>query len=573
MLYGHLAVSLVAGCVAILRKPGEEPTDEPGTGEGRRWEFVAAGIVGMTAAAAWGEGLWTRMSDLFYHVAGVQALLVANRPIVTDPMFGIKASVDPTSGTMHTFMALAAKLGGVGAFRAFAWLEGIIVAAYFLAFFAFARRMLGSAAQACLALVLVAGIVWSLDLRVMVYPKWFDPAIYWICLLFLLVFIKTGEARALIFAAFFAATVVLVHLGTSELLVLTVVAASAWGVILFRTLEDRRTEGLRWLLGTGACLAAMAPILYKRSVSVLGGARTSVFNPVPGDPMSKLPVTRLPGGLAVVRGGEWFQGGDWMLVFLVLGVLLAAAHVARRGGRPEIVLLMGMASIMPAAMLNLVATKYLVARYWFHLRRMASLLRFVPTLMLPYVYVVLREELNELKTDSRRRLTAAMVGAAALVNVAGLIGFGSAFARELPDRFEAGNVRSLAYSRQGNVVAGTAGLRRYLSRHVASGDVVAAPHDVSYYLVALLPVRVIAVPRSHMPLAAEVRGGKARRADQKAIFDPGVPADATSRLLTKHGTRYLVAPVGTPAMAKFLGMRGLASVYVDNGFVLFRVSE
>lgn len=568
VLYGHLAISVVAGIVAAVRAPSTEPAAKDGV----RWDYFAVGVVALAAAIAWIEGLWLRMSDLFYHLAAVQSLLVTNKPLVTDPMFGLKGlAVDPTSGTFHTFLALAARLGGARVLQTFSWLEGVVVAWFLLTFYVFARRLLGSGGKALAALVLFAAVVWSADFRVVIYPKWLDPAVYWAGLFFLLGLMERFDWRALAFLVAFGVTIVLVHLGTAELWVITVAAMVFWSVVLVRRIEDGRGVALRCLIGSGLSVAVMAPILYRRSASVLIGARTSVFNPPAGLPMSTLPTTTIARGLVLIRGGRWYQGGDLMLAFVVLATsVVLAGIVSRRGKATDIALVAG-ASIMPVAMLNLVAGRLLVAKYWFHLRRMAALLKFVPALLAPAVFGLARDESSRRKSTDRdltlmlvAGVTALAVGAAAISYVGTVAAF---------ERFASpGSVNYFGRSRY-NVARTTAGIVGYLQDHAKPTQTVAAPQDLSYYMAALVPVRVIAVNRSHMPLAVEVRSGERRRSDQAQIFNPRVTLAKTARLLEKYQASYIVLARGGAAAGKFERLAGVRRVYVDTRYVIFAIDR
>lgn len=566
VLYSNLAISIIAGVVACVWRQSD--TIDPLPVADRRWEIAAGAIVASAAVLAWVEGLWLRMSDLFYHVAAVASLLTTNQALVTDPFFGLKSlPVDPTSGTFHTFLALTAKLGGISAFQAFEWLSPAVVFFDLLAFYALARRLLDSTAKAVFALALFAGIVWQLDFRVVIYSKWLDPAVYWMGLIFLLAFMKKFDWRALLLASVFAITTALVHLATAELWVFTMISLVFFSLLFMRWTEDGKGVAARCAIGAGVSTLALLPVVYQRSVSVLLGAKTSVFNPPAGSPMSSLPYFSLGKYLTVIRGGtvyQWYQGGDPMIVFVVLGLALIVVQVVRRGAKPETTMLAAQTAIMPALMLNLVGTKLILTKYWFHLRRMAYVLRSVPAVLLPWVAGQTRQE-----TRGRGPRGVVVLGTAAIV--AGAIAFAGIEAIGVFQRFV--NPMSLDnFARQRyNVVVQMDGLTRYLQAHAKPTDVVAAHEKTSYYLAGLMPMRIMAVRRPHMPLAVELRSGSTRRHDQAQILNPAVTAAKTRRLLDEYEVSYVVVAFNSPALVKFDGMPGLRRAYEDKRFVLYAV--
>ncbi|RJQ52740.1 MAG: hypothetical protein C4521_09540 [Actinobacteria bacterium] len=505
------------------------------------------------------------MSDLFYHVAGVQSLLSNNQALVTDPMFGLRGlPVDPTSGTFHTFLAFAARLAGLDGFHAFEWLEPVVVAVYFIAFFAFARRLLPGAGQAFVALLLFAAVIWSLDFRVVIYPKWLDPAVYWMGLVLFLAYLEKRYLPALALATIFAATTALVHLATAELWGFTMIAAVGWALLLHRRLPDGRGLLARTGIGALVSLVPLILIVWRRSSSVLLSASTSVFNPPANSPMSDLPFVSIGKGFGIIRGGtfhQWYQGGDAMLLFVVaaLGVLLYKSLSREADART---LLVGAAaSIMPVLMLNLVWTNLIVTKYWFHLRRMAYVLRFVPALLLPYVAGVAVQELRGRRLLGVLLVFALLSGSIAFAGVE-VIGAFNRFVNPLSlDNF--GRQRH-------NAVRKMSGVTEYLKRRAAPGVTVAAQEKTSYYLAALVPARVIAVRRPHMPLAVEVREGPRRRHDQSQIFNERVTPGKTRRLLRLYRARYVLASRKDRALDKFERM-GLRVVFSDESFFVLSV--
>lgn len=572
VLYSHVALSVACAVVLLARKANPGSIEDLTEAE-RRWEVAAAMLVAGAAGLAWVEGLWLRMSDLFYHIAGVASLLTNNLPLVVDPFFGGRnLPVDPTSGTFHTFLAAIARLAGTSAFEAFEWLEPVVVAVYLLSFYALARRVLDSAPRAFAALALFAGVVWTLDFRVVIYPKWLAPAIVWAGLVFFLMLLERFEWRTLLLTCLFAVTTALVHLSTAELWMFLIGAMLVWSLVLMRFVENGRRVALRCLAGGGLSIGALGPVIYRRSISVLVGAQTSVFNPPPNSPMSNLPFISFGGDLGIISGGLWHQGGDLMLAFTTAGLALLVVETIRRRGKAGLLVLTAGATIMPMLLYNVVATRLLVTEYWFHLRRLSYVLRFVPALMLPHVFAVARWELRDRAAHPSNRQKATVVLAIGAI-VLGVAAFAWVETAGIFNRFI--NPASLDNFERGrhNVVVQMDGLARYLKTHVKPAEVVAADEKASYYLAALVPVRVIAVRRSHMPLAVEVRSGPTRREAQEAIFDPGVTAGDTRNLLDALKVSWIVAPAGSSAIRKFEEMRGLRRVYADRRYVAYSVDR
>ena len=564
--WGHLVLSVAGGTVAFLRRNSEPIA--PLAREERRWEVGAATIVASTVVLAWVESLWYRMSDLFYHIAAVASLLTNNQPLVTDPFFGLRSlPVDPTAGTFHTFLALAARIGGISAFQAFEWLSPVVVAFDFLAFYCIARRMLGSAAKAVFALALFVAVVWQLDFRVVIYSKWLDPAVYWMGLFFLLMLMERFDWRALVFTSIFAVTTALVHLATAELWVFTMLAVVFFSLVFMRWTADGKGVTWRCALGAGVSTIALVPVVYQRSISVLLGAKTSVFNPPANSPMSDLPFLSLGRSLGIIRGGtlyQWYQGGDPMILFVVLGLALIVVQVVKRGGKPETIMLAAQTAIMPVLMLNLVGTKIIVTKYWFHLRRMAYVLRSVPAVLLPWAAGQTRDEW--------RRGPRAVVVLGVCAITAGTIAFAGIEVIGVFNRFI--NPLSLDnFARQRhNVVRQMEGASAFLQASAKPSGVVAAPEKTSYYLAGLVPARVIGIRRPHMPLAVEVRSGPGRRYDQTQIFHPDVTPNKTARLLEKYHVTYVVTAANSAALAKFDRMTRLRLVYQDRRFVVYEAA-
>jgi len=124
-----------------------------------------------------------------------------------------------------------------------------------------------------------------------------------------------------------------------------------------------------------------------------------------------------------------------------------------------------------------------------------------------------------------------------------------------------------------NVVVQMDGLTRDLQARAKPTDVIAAHEKTSYYLAGLVPVRIIAVRRPHMPLAVEVRSGPKRRHDQAQILNAGVTAAKTLRLIEEYDVAYVVVATTNPALEKFDRMGEMARAYQDNRFVVYAMSR
>jgi hypothetical protein len=124
-----------------------------------------------------------------------------------------------------------------------------------------------------------------------------------------------------------------------------------------------------------------------------------------------------------------------------------------------------------------------------------------------------------------------------------------------------------------NVVRQMDGLTRYLQPNTKASDVVAAHEKTSYYLAGLVPVRIIAVRRSHMPLAVEVRSGPKRRYDQAQILNAKVTGAKTLRLLDEYDVTHVVVAAASPALDKFEALPGVRRVWADKLFVVYEVTH
>ena len=136
-------------------------------GESGLWLGLAVAVVTMLERPWYGRSV-----DAFYHLAAVRSLLHSGTAVPTDPVYGIStATPDPTSGALHTLMAMWSLLTRIDPEVLWVGVTALGASMTVLAFWSLAKRVSGSARPATWASVGFWLFVMFADGRAWAYPN------------------------------------------------------------------------------------------------------------------------------------------------------------------------------------------------------------------------------------------------------------------------------------------------------------------------------------------------------------------------------------------------------------------
>lgn len=568
----------------------------------RRWIAAPKRGDGLRAAAGWGgfaavvaaiEGIWlTGSTDIFYHLAATRSLLVSDRPLVTDLIVARPpaAGLDPTSGIWATVLAVLTRFCGLDPVNVVQWLSPLLAAIIAVSLFALVHRVVAGRARFWTMLLMLV-VAYHLDFRWAPYPNRISLAFVAATLLALIAAEQPGKGwlPAAAGTVFAAAGVAAVHMGSFELLAVVLVIAAV--LALLRGGEAR-------FHALAVCIAALVAggliVLPRIGPAVPTAAGFAVGNvDAQRDVRSRIPTVSL-GPFSAVVPGAWLAGSILTLPGAVaVGLLLVTrglggkdrtspGEVTRaRSGEPRArigpaalpagdILAASIALVLPAYVWNLVAVDLVVGRFWYHVVRIAALWPIFLSLAAGVAYTRLAERR---RTSWPWQLAIATL-VAGIILTGGRLGSLWSGPRDLSSLWH-----SRAYDlnwtwRQGRYEA----MRSLMGTDGSA--VVAAPLGLSYHVVGLLPVRVIAVQSGHMPYFVEARDGQARRDDIDLLFTPSTSKAETADILRRYGARWVMTwtdgegrllPVGARRLDGWRDI--LEPVYREGHMAVFKVVQ
>lgn len=509
---------------------------------------------GLRAALGWGgfavvfaaiEGIWlTGSTDIFYHLAATRSLLVSNRPLVTDLIVAQPpaAGFDPTSGVWATVLAVLTRFSGLDPVNVVQWLSPLLAAIIAVSLLALVHRVVGGRARFW-TMVLMLVVAYHLDFRWAPYPNRISLAFVAAALLALIAASEPGKgwlpaAGGTVFAA---AGVAAVHMGSFELLAAILVIAA-----LLALMRGGRARFHVLAVCIAALVAGGLIVLSRIGPAVPTAAGFALGNvDAQRDIRSRIPTIGF-GPLSLVVPGAWLAGSILTLPGAVAVAILLVTRGLRGEGGPSPgdpagegarttmpagdIVAASIALLLPAYVWNLVAVDLVVGRFWYHVVRIAAIWPIFLGIPVGVAYTRLAERGRK----SWPWQLAISVLAAGIVLTGGRLGSLWSGPRDLS---------SLWHSRAYDLNWTWRGGRYEAMRRLMGTDgsaVVAAPLGLSYHVVGLLPVRVIAVQSGHMPYFVEARDGQPRREAIDRLFAPSTSKGGTAAILRRYGVGWVM---------------------------------
>ena len=524
VLYAVGAVALTAGAWLLARGTQGLDGDVPG---------LLLGAVAVLAALI--ERPWFKVSaDTFYHLAAARSLIIRNALVVTDPFHGTSIAVaDPSSGVLHTMMAICARCTGLDMAMLFSGWTALGALVLALSFYALVKRL----ARVEWAAALGAGAYLLanqfLDFRAAGYPNRISLALVFFGALALTEVFDRPSWLAAALAAAAGVAVSAMHVGNAELYFIIAAALAFWALV--DAIVSRWRDGA-WafdgFLAIGCTLLATVLLALPFILPKFGVVNSSSMV----DPVGTLSRTDLfqLGPFIVTKVGRFFDGGTVTFVMVTALALFMAGWSFVRRDRVALSAF-AICSLPLVLLVDPLATTLLVHYSPYNLARIAALLGF--TLDIAIAWALARPK------GSGGRSQAMFLAVVALVATVGI---------SLPylqttwtDRVGAvrkGMNVSVWRSRSSDVrnLWGYETLDRIRAEFGDSVPMVAADPETGYYLAGLTNVRVVAAPRSHSPLAIEQKSGPARRQAIAQLLYPTATLTQRRALLDRYGAAYVV---------------------------------
>lgn len=492
--------------------------------------------------AGWERPWFGATVDTFYHLAAARSLLVTGRPLVTDPFHGTATRVlDPTSGVLHTFLALLSRTLSVDPATLYFGLTVLGAALVTLAFWTLAKTLARSDLAATVATAVWVFGAWYADFRMFAQPNRISLSLAFFAAALLVRLMrepKPALTAAFVLAAFGAATT---HLAAAQLVLLLGLALLAFaGVYAF--LEPRRERGVvrRVAVALGLSALAAAPVVGARVLALKGSS-------VIGEESYRYigdQILHLPLGIRLVTPGGFGFGGPW-LFWLTLAVAAFALAELRR--RPDVVTLAVLAVlVLPAGLLfDPVVTTVALRASSYMTYRMADLLRAVPYLGVAWALAAFR--------PPRVPARAVLGGVAALTALAVALPYLAFTFFPGRGRVRFGHAYPVAVSQEWDYRAywGTRNLAKLGRRFAGRYPLVAGQREVTFYLMGLQDIAVLGALPTHSPAYIDVRSGERRRRDNDRLIAPETPLAERRAIVERWGVDY-VALGDTPEQREAL---------------------
>lgn len=498
-------------------------------------DVPALWLGGLAVMCALIQRPWFKTSaDTFYHLAAARSLIERNALVVTDPFHGTAVSVaDPSSGVLHTMMAMVSRLtGGDMAWLFPGWtILGAIVLV--MSFYALVRRLAGVrwAATAGAAGYLVANQF--LDFRAAGYPNRISMALVFFGILMLADVLETPKWTGAVAVVVAAVAVSAVHVGDAEFFFIAAAAIAFWAVA--DAIIDRVRTGVWSPRNAGAVVGtlllagvASAPFVLAKFGVVSSSSMVDTASAV-----SRLDLFQL-GPFVVTRPDRFYDGGI-VTFFLVsaLAVLAGGWAVLRR--EKMALVTFALCSLPLLLLLDPPVTTLAVRLSFYNLGRIAALLGF--TLFIGIAWALGRPD------DDGGRKQALALGAVSLFAAAWI----SVAYLQTTWTTTVGAVRARmnvsVWSSRGSDIRESwdeATLAQVRAVFGSSAPMIAADPETAYLFSALVNVRVVAVPAPHSPLAVETVSGEARREAMSHLLYPTATLAERRAILRTWNVDYVV---------------------------------
>lgn len=523
-------------------------------------------------------------ADTFYHLAAVRSLLQFDRPLVTDPFYGVGYRVlDPTSGVWHTMLGMLSRATGLDPMWLWPGATAVGAAMTALGFWVLAERVGRSRWAASIATLGLLLFPLTADMRWFAYPNRMSLALIFLALAGVADLMERSALAdaVLVVAAGFGA--ISLHMAAAAVIVMVSVFL---GVLLIVDVGVRRVRSGVWELKPLSTLAATGLVLAAISVAVLlpkAGVVSS--SPLVTYQAHEIVEQTMPvaGGWRIAKP-EMFRDDGSVIFFATLLGLMAAVPAFGRGDRRALAafgICVAPAFFFmfpPLASLLLDRSLYLTSR-------VAILLRFPVYVGIAWGLGTLlalgRGEARDSEArDSGTRAVALRVlpAATALVAIVVAASIGYEPIRRLAQ--DPDEIYGFAKSRRTDMryVWGVDTLERVWDELGPDYPVIAGDAETTYYLSGLMPVAVVGAPYKHAPFPMEARDGEQRRTDMRTLIDPATPSAVRRGIVEKRDVDYVVInPRGKRLGASVAALREerelLEPVVDERALLLFRVKR
>jgi hypothetical protein len=469
----------------------------------------------VAGAAALLQGSWFRPSaDTFYHLAAARSLLVRDALTVTDPFHGTATSVaDPTSGVLHTMLAMVSRLRGLDMTVVWTGLNVLGAVVLICAFYALVKRLVGPGWATTAATFGYLVFNQFADFRAASYPNRISIAIVFFGLLCLTELFDRPTWTAAVAAVATGVAVSAMHVGNAELYVLMAMALAFWalvdGVVAKRRDGRFEWDGVLWLSGVLLVTGLLAaPFILPKLGVVSGSAMVDTAAAV-----SRIDLFQI-GPFVVTRPGRFFDGGNLPFVMTTALALFMAGWSFVRRDRTALAAL-AFCSLPVLLLFDPPVTTLAVRFSFYNLARIAALLGFT-------TYIAAAWALARPK-GAGGRSQAVFLGAVTLAATLVIsVPYLQTTWTERIGAVRKGMNVSVWKSRVTDVRNqwGFKVVERITEKLDATYPMVAADPETGYYLSGLASVRLVAVPRSHSPLAIETVSGAQRREAMRELLFP-----------------------------------------------------
>ncbi|HEX9094175.1 MAG TPA: hypothetical protein VF902_09350 [Coriobacteriia bacterium] len=529
-------------------------------------------IAGVAVLAGLIERPWFKISaDTFYHVAAARSLLVRDALTVTDPFHGTAIGVaDPTSGVLHTMLAMVSRTTGMDMAVVWAGLTVVGGAVLVCGFYALVRRLAGArwaAAVGTLAYVVANQFV---DFRASAYPNRISMVVVFFGVLCLAEVLDRPSWTAAGAAVIAGVSVSALHVGTAEFFWIAGAALAFWALVdgLVARLRDGRFafDGFGALAGVLAASAVLSlPFILPKFGVVASSAMVDTAAAV-----SRVDLFQM-GPLVITRPGRFFDGGTLPFVMTTALALFMGGWALVRRDRVGLAAL-ALCSLPAVLLVDPPVTTLAVRLSFYNLARIAQLFGFT-------TYVAIAWALARPK-GSGGRSQAVFLASIALVAMLGIsVPYLQTTYTPTTGATRKGMNVSVFKSRAEDMrnLWGADTVAR-IAGALPSYPMVAAEDETGYLFSGFASVRLVAVPRSHSPLAVEVVDGPQRREDMRLLLFPTATAAERRAILTRWEADYVLLwsarQTEKDALVSMLGQPELFEpVDVSGALTLLRVKR
>lgn len=481
------------------------------------------------------ERPWMKVTvDAFYHAAAARSLIMRDALVVTDPFHGTAVTTpDPSSGVLHTMMAMVARAGGIDAAALMSGTTVIGALVLAAAFYVLAKRVSGSPAAAGVATAAYLVANQYLDFRAMGYPNRISLALVFLAMAAAIDLAERPSWHAGAVALSASGATLAMHVGSAEylLVALAAIGAAAWlPALLDRWRDHRREAPLPW--APAALVAASVLLAVPLLLPKLGlvGASSVVDG---GSSAGRTALVAL-GPFVVADPSRLFDGGTAALAMTGVLAFMACGWAVVR--RDRVAATVSGLLLLPVLLLVTPPFTTLAVRFsYYNVVRLAAL-------MGPLLFVGIAWALG--RPAARGGRVQAVIVAVAALAVAGYTGvpFLQTVWSERASAARPGMSVSIWRNRASDIreLWGYDTIAAMQREFGCRYPMVAAEPVTGYFLAGLADVRLAAVAHAHSPVAVEIADGPRRRADMDALLLATATEEQRRVILDRYGAEYVI---------------------------------